>query len=221
MAIGHAPLLPAVDLHIGGIQVDGDRPVGQLSRTLRWQQRQHPPRDRRELLPGRISALAVQPYEEVLMGTWQATPPWKSRAWSPSGRSRGLPARSTPSRSMAGDACAEIGGIWLVLLVPGDPLTSPGLRTSCRRSGRPAPSRRHRFVSDTPGRFQGAGCSCRYGWSWPEPPAGGTPHRYRSRRAPGKTGACGQLGSRTADRMAVPLSPSIRERACPAWLGPA
>jgi len=41
------------------------------------------------------------------------------------------------------------------------------------------------------------------------------------RRAPGKTGACGQLGLRTADRMAVPLSPSIRERACPARLGPA
>src|SRR5689334_15775469 len=41
------------------------------------------------------------------------------------------------------------------------------------------------------------------------------------RRAPGKTGACGQLGSRTADRMAVPQRPSIRERACPARLGPA
>lgn len=38
----------------------------------------------------------------------------------------------------------------------------------------------------------------------------------RSRRALAKTGACGQPGSRTADRMAVPVSPSIRERACPA-----
>ena len=28
---------------------------------------------------------------------------------------------------MAGDAWAEIGGIWLVRLVPGDPLTSPGM----------------------------------------------------------------------------------------------
>jgi hypothetical protein len=41
------------------------------------------------------------------------------------------------------------------------------------------------------------------------------------RRAPGKTGACGQLGLRTADRMAVPQSPSVRERAYPARLGPA
>ena len=52
-------------------------------------------------------------------------------------------------------------------------------------------------------------------------PSGVTPHHGRSRRAPPKTGACGQLGSRTADRMAVPLSPSIRERACPARLRPA
>ena len=42
-----------------------------------------------------------------------------------------------------------------------------------------------------------------------------------SRRALAQTGACGQLGSRTANRMAVPQSPSIRERACPARSGPA
>jgi hypothetical protein len=36
-----------------------------------------------------------------------------------------------------------------------------------------------------------------------------------SQRALAKTGACRQLGSRTADRMAVPVSPSIRERAWP------
>jgi len=38
-------------------------------------------------------------------------------------------------------------------------------------------------------------------------PPGVTPHHGRSRRAQPKTGACGQLGSRTADRMAVPLEP--------------
>ncbi len=42
-----------------------------------------------------------------------------------------------------------------------------------------------------------------------------------SRRALAGTGACGQPGSRTANRMAVPLSPSIRERACPARPWPA
>ena len=49
-------------------------------------------------------------------------------------------------------------------------------------------------------------------------PPGVTPHHGRSRRAPPQAGACGQPGSRTANRMAVPLSPSIRERACPARL---
>ncbi len=29
VVIGHAPLLPAVDLHVGGVQVDRDRPAGQ------------------------------------------------------------------------------------------------------------------------------------------------------------------------------------------------
>ena len=95
---GHAPLLPAVDLHVGGIQVDRDRPAGQRRRPRRGQQGQHPaghrrqaglhclplrrgdppcqarrgrgrqPRHRRDLLPGRIGALAVQPGQEVLPG---------------------------------------------------------------------------------------------------------------------------------------------------------
>src|SRR5262249_40410930 len=46
-------------------------------------------------------------------------------------------------------------------------------------------------------------------------------HQRQEPRALAKTGAWGQLGSRTADRMAVPVSPSIRERACPARLRPA
>jgi hypothetical protein len=98
MVIGHAALLAAVDLHVGGIQVDGDRPFGQRRRPLRGQQVQHPPghhcqaglhrpplpgrdpagqprrgrgrqaRHRRDLLARRISALAVQPGQEVLPG---------------------------------------------------------------------------------------------------------------------------------------------------------
>lgn len=74
---------------------------------------------------------------------------------------------------------------------------------------------------DTPGRFPGYRCRCRYGWSWPAPPAGTTPHQRQEPRALARTGACGQPGSRTANRMAVPSSPSIRERACPARLRPA
>ena len=98
MVIGHAAFLAAVDLHVGGIQVDRDRPLGQRRRPRRGQQRQHPlgdrrqaglhglplpggdpagqarrgggaqPRHRRQLLPGRIGALAVQPHQEVLPG---------------------------------------------------------------------------------------------------------------------------------------------------------
>ena len=98
VVIGHAAFLAAVDLHVGGVQVDRDRPVGQRRRPRRGQQRQHPPRHRRQatlhrlplrggdppgqarrgggrqprhrgdLLPGRIGALAVQPGQEVLPG---------------------------------------------------------------------------------------------------------------------------------------------------------
>ena len=98
VVIGHAALLAAVDLHVSGVQVDRDRPVGQRRRPRRGQQRQHPPghrrqaglhrlplrrgdppgqarrgrgrqpRHRRDLLAGRIGALAVQPGQEVLPG---------------------------------------------------------------------------------------------------------------------------------------------------------
>ena len=98
VVIRHAALLAAVDLHVGGVQVDRDRPVRQRCGPLRGQQRQHPashrrqaglhrpplrrsdppgqarrgrgrqPRHRRELLARRISALAVQPGQEVLPG---------------------------------------------------------------------------------------------------------------------------------------------------------
>jgi hypothetical protein len=95
---GHAALLAAVDLHVGGVQVDRDRAVGQRKRPLCRQHRQHPPghhrhalldrlplrrgepagqarrgrgrqpRHRRQLLPSRIGTLPVQPGQEVLPG---------------------------------------------------------------------------------------------------------------------------------------------------------
>jgi len=43
VVIGHAALLAAVDLHVGGIQVDGDRPAGQRRRARSGQYCQHPP----------------------------------------------------------------------------------------------------------------------------------------------------------------------------------
>ena len=48
VVIGHAALLAAVDLHVGGVQVDGDRPAGQGRRPLRGQQRQHTAGHRRQ-----------------------------------------------------------------------------------------------------------------------------------------------------------------------------
>ena len=98
MVIRHAALLPAVDLHVGGVQVDGDRAAGQRRGPLRGQQVQHPaghrrqatlnrcplsrgdppgqarrgrgrqPGHRGDLLPGRICPLPVQPGQEVLPG---------------------------------------------------------------------------------------------------------------------------------------------------------
>ena len=98
VVIGDTALLAAIHLHIGGIQVDGDRALAQRGGALRGQQRQHPlrhrrdtafcclpllasdpagnargggraqPRHRRDPLTGHISALAVQPGQEVFPG---------------------------------------------------------------------------------------------------------------------------------------------------------
>ena len=150
------------------------------------------------------------------MGTWQVTA-LGDGALEPCGQIAG-PAIQIHAVSGPG----EMGGIWLVWLVPGDLLVLTGGGDLSGEIQEPGTSREHKTVSDTPGQFRRSRCWSRYGWSWPEPPAGATPHQHRvPPRALGKTGTCGQLGSRTADRMAVPQSPSIRERACPARLGPA
>ena len=52
-----------------------------------------------------------------------------------------------------------------------------------------------------------------------EPSAGDTPNQCREPPSPGRDRGLRAPGSRTANRMAVPLSPSIRERACPARPG--
>jgi hypothetical protein len=132
-----------------------------------------------------------------------------------------LTVRFMSFRSPALDARAGICGIWLVRLAPG---------TCWKRSGRD-PSHKTRVPApagsspdgkgDTPAGLPGSGCRRRYGWSRPEPPAGATPYQRQEPRALAKTGACGQPRSRTANRMVVPSSPSIRQRACPARLRPA
>jgi hypothetical protein len=119
VVIGHAALLATVDLHVGSVQVDGDRPAGQGRRSLCGQQRQHPaghrrqsglyrlplrrgdppgqagggrgrqPRHRCEQLASRISALPVQPGQEVLPASCAAASPASSSP-APNPRSRCL-----------------------------------------------------------------------------------------------------------------------------------
>jgi hypothetical protein len=133
---------------------------------------------------------------------------------------RGTACRSTPASGLTQDAFLETGGIWLVRLVPGTRGKRLG-RDPSHKTRVPVPASRNQGVSDTPPGICGYRRRFRYEWSWPEPPAGATPCQRRSRRALARTGACGQPGSRTANRMAASLSPSIRQRACPARLRPA
>lgn len=72
-------------------------------------------------------------------------------------------------------------------LAPGDPPTSPGPRDPSSKIRVPVPARLS-GRGDTPCRFREIGGSRRYGWSWPEPPAGATPHQRREPRALAGTG---------------------------------
>jgi hypothetical protein len=103
----------------------------------------------------------------------------------------------------------------------GNPFGTPGDLIPSDETRVPAPARRYEHIRDTPCDIRAARCHQGEG--------GRVLSRLQElplncagcRRALGKSGACGELGSRTANRMAVPQSPSIRERACPAWPGPA
>jgi hypothetical protein len=103
----------------------------------------------------------------------------------------------------------------------GNPFGNPGDLIPPDETRVPAPARRSGHIRDTPCRIRATRCdrgeSGRVLSRPQEPPLS----HARCRRALGKSGACGELGSRTANRMAVPQSPSIRERACPAWPGTA
>jgi hypothetical protein len=61
VVIRRTALLAAVDLHVGGIQVDRDRPIGQRRRPLRRQQRQHLPGRRRQARLHRLPLRRTDP----------------------------------------------------------------------------------------------------------------------------------------------------------------
>jgi hypothetical protein len=120
------------------------------------------------------------------MGIWQITATGFPGLWPVTGSRRNLRGRSMPVGIRAYDSPAKTGRTWLAGVAPGDPLTSPGQDLSSKtRVPMPAvlfPAR----SGDTPGRFRGNCRSCRYGWSWPEPPAGATPSQRWEPPSPGQ-----------------------------------
>jgi hypothetical protein len=117
VVVRHAAFLAAVDLDIGGIQVNRDRPFGRRCRPCRGQQLDHPPGDRcqsrlhrqplpagdpagharsrrrrqaryrGELLASRIRAVAVQRGQEILPGQLRCCQPVSSSPPNPRSRS--------------------------------------------------------------------------------------------------------------------------------------
>ena len=135
----------------------------------------------------------------------QPLPRRSSEAPGPNGHMAGHrfpgPERRSSYAKMAGSACriraclrSETGGIWLVRLVLGDLLVLTRGGDLPGEIQGPGTSRAHKTISDTPGRFCDAGRSCRYQWSWPEPPAGVIPDQDRSRRARARPGPAGSWG---------------------------
>ena len=103
----------------------------------------------------------------------------------PSFEAAGPACRLMPIAILARDALTKAGGTWLARLVPGDPLTSRG-QDPLSKIRVPVPAGPFGWLAgDTPGQVLGMRRSCRYGWSWPEPPAGATPHQRREPPSPG------------------------------------
>jgi len=116
------------------------------------------------------------------------------------------------------EALLETGGIWPPWwwLVPGDPFGTPGTWIPGTETRHLAPAIRtvatRRMRTGWREMGTGAGRVVR-GLSHPQDGPLTTAGAAELQPGPGP---CGLLGTRTADRMAVPWSPSIRERACPA-----
>ena len=111
------------------------------------------------------------------------------------------------------DASVQRGRIWKAWLVPGDPHRRPGLdphdeiRAPAPAAATTWPSRHAGPGAGNPGSSASMG-----GRGLCHPQDGPLTLTGATELQPGP-GPCGQLGSRTANRMAVPESPSIREHA--------
>ena len=163
--IGHATFLAAVDLHVGGVQVDGDRPFGQRCGPRRGRQVQHPRRDRRQAglhgfplpcgdppghargggrtqpghrrqqLPGRIGALPVQACQEILPGQLRRRDPGQQ-----------LPGTETAIRCLTGPTAASRASITPSRSHNSLTAASPALGVSAASGAPIRAGRRFRFL---------------------------------------------------------------------------
>ena len=164
--IGHATFLAAVDLHVGGVQVDGDRPFGQRCGPRRGRQVQHPRRDRRQPrstafhCPAVIRRATPAAVVELSPGTGASSCPAASAR-----------CRSRPARKSSPASCAAA--------IPSSSSPAPKPRSRCLTGPTAAsrasitPSRSHNSltaaspalgVSAASGAPTGASASCRVSW---------------------------------------------------------
>ena len=118
-----------------------------------------------------------------------------------------------PSRTEHTDALVQRGRSWTAWLVPGDPHHRPGLDLQDEIRA-PVPAAAAAWSSRHAGLGSGkSGASAGMGGRGLCHPQDGLLTLTGAAELQPGPGPCGQLRSRTADRMAVPVSPSIRARA--------
>ena len=122
-----------------------------------------------------------------LMGIWQVTA-LGDGAREPYGQIAGpCPARFTSLAIQVRNTSTKMDGIWLVRLVPGTRSAHQGMTPRVRSGSRQRPAVHvTRALETRRDEIRGGRCRCRYGWSWPEPPAGATPHQRREPPSPGQ-----------------------------------
>jgi hypothetical protein len=153
---------------------------------------------------------AAWPGRSPLCGPWTVKFSSQAEAWIP----------DRPLRDLARDACAKTGRSGGGL-VPGDPRY---LARALTRGERPGPGAGPAVTGlQATRRPTCRGCHCpgRAGWSCPEPPAGATPSPAREPWSSGRDRGLRAAEVTNGRSDGGPPSPSIRERACLAWLRPA